>query len=191
MFEGYPKLAKLADKTVVTLRLMVRKDQQALVEFFQRIPEEDRVCFREDVSKPGTVVAWIEELDYERVLPLLALMDGRVVGDATLHRQPIGWTHHLAGVRLTIDPQLRRKGLGSLLIKELIRIGKDLKLERLVVELMGSQRPALAAFRAMGFEQVAVLSRHVKDRIGRSQDLVIMIHDLSDTPKPACGGRLA
>lgn len=184
MFEGYPKLAKLTDKTAVTLRLMAKKDQQALVEFFQRIPEEDRVFFRDDVSKPGTVLSWIEELDYERVLPLLALVEGRVVGDATLHRQPIGWTHHLGKVRLTIDPQLRRKGLGGLLIEELIRIGKGLKLERLVVELMGSQRPALTVFRRMGFEQAAVLHRHVKDRVGRPQDLVIMIHDLGDAPEP-------
>ncbi len=32
MFKGYPKLAKLTDNTVVTLRLMAKNDQQALVE---------------------------------------------------------------------------------------------------------------------------------------------------------------
>lgn len=180
MFEGYPKLAKLTDQTVVTLRLMTKNDQQILVDFFQRIPEDDRIFFRDDISKSCTVLSWIEELDCERVLPLLALVDGRVVGDATLHRQPIGWTHHLGRVRLTIDPQFRRKGLGGLLIGELIRIGKGLKLERLVVELMGGQRPALTALRRIGFEQAAVLPRHVKDRLGRPQDLVIMIHDLGE-----------
>lgn len=184
MFGGYPKLAKLIDGMDVTLRLMGKSDQQILYEFFQRVPEDERVFFREDVSKPGTVLSWVEELDYERVLPLLALVEGRVVGDGTLHRQPVGWTHHLATLRLVIDPQCRQKGLGSLLIKELMQIGKSLKLERLVVELMGSQQPALAAFRHLGFDRAAVLHRHVKDRAGRPQDLVIMIHDLEEAPGP-------
>ena len=184
MFKHYPKRAKLGDRTQATLRLMVKKDQQALYEFFQSVPKEDRLFLREDVSKPATIQSWLDELDYERVLPLLALVDGRVVGDATLHRRAIGWTRHLGKVRLVIDPKYRQKGLGTLLIKELKEIAKGLKLERLVVELMGSQQAALTAFRHLGFERAAVLYHHVKDRAGRPQDLVIMIHDLEDVPEP-------
>lgn len=184
MFKRYPKRAKLDDRTQVTLRLMVKKDQQALYEFFQRVPKEDRLFLRDDVSKPQTIQSWVDELDYARVLPLVALVDGRVVGDATLHRRPLGWTRHLGKVRVVIDPRYRQKGLGSLLVKELIEIGKGLKLERLVVELMGSQHAALAAFRRLGFERAALLYRHVKDRAGRPQDLVIMIHDLEEVPEP-------
>jgi GNAT superfamily N-acetyltransferase len=126
----------------------------------------------------------VDDLDYERVLPLLVLVDGRVVGDATLHRRRLGWTRHLGKVRLVIDPQYRQKGLGSLLVKELIEIGKGLKLERLVVELTGGQQAALVAFRHLGFERAAVLYRHVKDRAGRPQDLVILIRDLEEEPDP-------
>jgi GNAT superfamily N-acetyltransferase len=126
----------------------------------------------------------VDDLDYERVLPLLVLVDGRVVGDATLHRRRLGWTRHLGKVRLVIDPQYRQKGLGSLLVKELIEIGKGLKLERLVVELTGGQQAALVAFRHLGFERAAVLYRHVKDRAGRPQDLVILIRDLEEEPEP-------
>jgi ribosomal protein S18 acetylase RimI-like enzyme len=163
---------------------MVKKDQQALYEFFQGVPKEDRLFLRDDVSKPATIQSWVNELDYERVLPLLALVEGKVVGDATLHRRPLGWTRHLCKVRLVIDPAYRQKGLGSLLVRELIEIAKGLKLERLVVELMGSQQAALAAFRHLGFERAAVLYRHVKDRVGRPQDLVIMIHDLEEVSEP-------
>ena len=184
MIKRYPKRAKLRDGTQTTLRLMVKKDQHSLYEFFQRVPKEDRLFLREDVSRPETIAAWAEGMDYERVLPLLALVDGEVVGDATLHRRPLGWTRHLGKVRLVIDPRYRQKGLGSLLVKELLEIGKGLKLERLVVELMGSQQAALAAFRHLGFERVGVLHRHVKDRAGRPQDLVILIHDLEEVPEP-------
>jgi ribosomal protein S18 acetylase RimI-like enzyme len=90
----------------------------------------------------------------------------------------------LGKARLVIDPQYRQKGLGSLLVKELIEIGKGLKLERLVVELTGGQQAALVAFRHLGFERAAVLYRHVKDRAGRPQDLVILIRDLEEEPEP-------
>jgi RimJ/RimL family protein N-acetyltransferase len=184
MIRRYPRRTKLDDGTPVALRLMVKKDGRALYDFFQRVPKEDRLFLRDDVSRLATIEAWVDDLDYERVLPLLALADGKVVGDATLHRRPLGWTRHLGKVRIVIDPTYRQKGLGNLLIRELIEIGKGLRLERLVVELMGSQQAALAAFRHFGFERAAVLHRHVKDRAGRPQDLVIMTYDLEEQSPP-------
>jgi ribosomal protein S18 acetylase RimI-like enzyme len=161
----------------------VKKDERALFDFFQRVPREDRLFLKEDVSKLSTIRSWVDALDYERILPLLALTDGSVIGDGTLHRRPLGWTRHLGKIRMVIDPEYRRKGLGSLLIQELIEIGRGLKLERLVMELMSSQHAALEAFRRFGFERAAVLPRHVKDRAGRPQDLVFMIYDLEGEPE--------
>ncbi|MEE9124920.1 MAG: GNAT family N-acetyltransferase [candidate division NC10 bacterium] len=183
MCKHYPKCEKLHDGTEVVLRLMVEEDQRALFEFFQRVPKEDRLFLRDDVSDPKTIQAWANELDYDRVLPLLALIDGKVVGDATLHRRQGGWTAHVGRVRLVVDPQYRQRGLGTLLIRELVEIGKGLELDRLVVELTGTQQAALSAFRHLGFARVAVLNQHIKDQAGRPQDLVIMINDLVDTPE--------
>jgi GNAT superfamily N-acetyltransferase len=183
MVKQYPKRTKLQDGTEVVLRLMVQDDQRDLYEFFQRVPREERLFLQDDVSDPKTVRAWADGLNYDRVVPLLALHDGKVVGDATLHRRQHGWTQHVGKVRLVVDPRYRQKGLGTLLVKELVEIAKGLKLERLVVELMGSQQAALAAFRHLGFDRVAVLYQHVRDQAGRPQDLVIMINDLAETPE--------
>ena len=183
MVKHYPKYEKLRDGTEVVVRLMVKEDQGALSEFFQKVPQEDRLFLRDDVADPATIRAWVDGLNYDRVLPVLALSDGKVIGDATLHRRERGWARHIGRVRLVIDPDYREKGLGTLLIRELVEIAKGLKLERLVVELMGTQQAALSAFRHLGFERVAVLHQHVKDQRGRPQDLVIMIHDLMETPE--------
>jgi len=183
MLKQYPKREKLRNGTEVVLRLMIKEDQRALFEFFQRVPQEDRLFFRDDVSDPATIRAWVDGLNYDRVLPVLALSDGKVIGDGTLHRRERGWAQHVGTVRLVIDPDYREKGLGTLLIRELVEIAKGLKLERLVVELMGTQQAALSAFRHLGFERVAVLHQHVKDQRGRPQDLVIMIRDLMETPE--------
>lgn len=183
MFDEYPKWAKLQDGTEVVLRLMVKEDEHPLFQFFQRVPKEDRLFLRDDVSHPATVRAWADGLNYDRVLPLLALINGKVVGDATLHRRHHDWTRHVGRLRLVVDPQYRQKGLGTLLVTELMEIGKRLKLERLIVELMGTQHAALLALRHLSFERVAVLHQHVKDQAGRPQDLVIMVKDLVETPE--------
>jgi RimJ/RimL family protein N-acetyltransferase len=182
MFKQYPKHAKLQDGTEVTLRLMVKEDERALLEFFRRVPREDRLFLRDDVSDPTTIRAWAEGLNYDQVLPLLALIDGRVVGDATVHRGKHSWTRHVGRMRLVVDPEYRQKGMGTVLVTELVEIGKGLKLERLVAEMLGTQQAALSAFRHLGFERVAVLYQHVKDQAGRPQDLVIMVNDLVETP---------
>lgn len=184
MVKHYPKHEKLRDGTEVVVRLMVKEDQRALFEFFQKVPQEDRLFLRDDVSDPATIRAWVDGLNYDRVLPVLALADGEVIGDATLHRRERGWARHVGTVRLVIHPDYREKGLGTLLIRELVDIAKGLKLERLVVELMGTQQAALSAFRHLGFEREAIVYQHVKDQAGRPQDLVIMIHDLMEMPEP-------
>ncbi len=184
MLKQYPKREKLFDGTEVIVRLMVKGDQRALLDFFQRVPPEDRLFFRDDVSDPATIRAWVDGLNYDRILPLLALVEEKVIGDATLHRRAHGWARHVARVRLVIDSSYREKGLGTLLMRELVEIAKGLRLERLVVELMGTQQAALSAFRHFGFEREAVLYRYVKDQASRPQDLVIMILDLTETPEP-------
>ena len=183
MLKQYPRREKLHDGTEVVLRLMVKEDQRALFQFFQRVPKEDRLFLRDDVSSPKTIQAWVDGLNYNRVLPLLALVDGKIIGDATVHRREGGWMRHVGKVRLVIDPDYREKGLGTILVRELVEIGKSLELDRLVAEIMGIQQAALSAFRRLGFEREAVLYRHVKDLADRPQDLVIMIRDLFETPE--------
>lgn len=183
MLKQYPKRKKLHDGTEIVLRLMMKEDEGALFDFFQRVRKEDRLFLREDVSDPATIRAWVDGLNYDRILPVLALDDAKVVGDATLHRRPRGWSQHIGKVRIVIDPEYRMRGLGTLMIMELIDIAKALKVERLVVELMGTQEVALTAFRHLGFERKAVLYGHVKDQVGRPQDLVIMVNDLAEMPE--------
>jgi GNAT superfamily N-acetyltransferase len=65
------------------------------------------------VSKREVIEAWARELDYEKVLPLLAVVGDNIVGDATLHRRKAGWTSHVGKVRIVIDKDYRGKGLGT------------------------------------------------------------------------------
>ena len=171
----YPKLLPLRDGEEVAIRPMVSGDEGTLLDFFLRLPEEDRFYLKDDVTAPGVIAGWVRDLDYERVFPLLAVQHDRIVGDATLHRRRGGAHRHMGEVRVTVDPALRGRGLGTALLRELVDCASQVGLETLVFELIeGVQDEAIDAARRAGFLVAARLANHVKDMQGTPHDLVIM-----------------
>lgn len=180
MVTGYPREVVLRDGTKVTLRPMGKEDGEKLFHFFTQLPEEDRLYLREDVTKKEVIDGWIRDLNYDRVFPLLAEFQGRIVGDATLHRRRYGWARHVAKVRVVIAHDFQHKGLGTKMIQELIGIAADEKLTKLLVELMANQTVAIRAFQKIGFEKVATIPELVKDTAGGLHDLVVLAYDIPE-----------
>jgi L-amino acid N-acyltransferase YncA len=175
LIKNYPKYLSLEDGTPLTLRPLLKGDEAALLKYFGSLPPEDRLCLKEDVTDPKVIENWIYELDYDNVLPLIALHNGNIVGDATLHFSPIGWTKHQGEVRLTTSTQYRVRGLGTILVKNLIDIATSLGLEQISIEIPPVLDKAFYLFEKMGFKEMAHLKGFVRDLQGAESDLVLMI----------------
>lgn len=175
----FPKTWTLEDGIRVTVRPMVKEDRDRVARFFQQIPEGDRRLLKDDVTDRRVIGEWARRLDYDRVLPLIATVEARVVADASLHRRKVGWRRHLGGVRVVVDPTFRQRGLASRLIDELIDIATREGLERLYAEIPAENGAALEAFRKQGFQEVARFERNVIDSAGTYHDLVILNLDLA------------
>lgn len=178
LINTYPKEATLENGIPITLRPMIKNDQDDLLAYFQALPPEDRLCLKEDVTDPKVIENWIYELDYDNILPLLAWHDGDIVGDATLGFNPIGWTKHQAELRLTTSTDYRVKGLGTILVQNLIDIATELGLEQITIEIPPVLDKAFYLFEKMGFKEVAHLPGFVKDLEGNESDLVLMVKHL-------------
>lgn len=178
--EEYPKTLKLKDGTVVQLRLMSADDLPKLLEFFRTLPEEDRLFLKDDVTSQEVIERWIRELDYDRVLPVLADAEGKIVGDATLHLQKYGWSRHCGEIRLVVARDFQRKGLGTILAREIFHHAVLRGLQKLQALMIESQIGALKAFRKLGFRKEATLKDHVLDLKGNRHDLVIMTNDVAE-----------
>ena len=178
----YPRAIQLGDGTQVTLRPLMKDDEQSLLAYFQQLPPEDRLCLKVDVTDPDVIKGWILDLNYDKILPIIATDNGRVIGDATLHFSPIGWNRHEGEIRLTTDPQYRVKGLGTLLIEDIIDLGRELGLEQISAEIPPMLDKAFYLFEKMGFQEVAVLKGFVRDLEGTESDLVLMIKFLNEEP---------
>ena len=180
LIQSYPQSISLDDGMTFTLRPLLKTDEAALVEYFSSLPPEDRLCLKEDVTNPAVIENWIYDLNYDTILPLVALDNDRIVGDATLHFNPIGWTGHQAELRLTTSTQHRVRGLGTALLQNLIDIATRLGLEQMSIEIPPVLDKAFYLFEKMGFKEVAHLKGFVKDLGGTESDLVLMVKYLRE-----------
>jgi L-amino acid N-acyltransferase YncA len=181
MLDDYPKELTLDDGTLVSVRPLSATDAEALLLFFQQLPEEERYWLKEDVSDPAVIRRWLAELDYQRVLPLIAERDGRILADATLHRRGYGARSLLGELRVVVASGHRGKGLGLGLLAELIEVAEAVGLKRLFVEIVsGVEQPAAGGAERAGFERVAVIPDHLIGPDGRPHDLIILALPLGE-----------
>ena len=177
----FPCAAALYDGIQVTIRQLSSDDKDALLSFFQSVPEEDRFYLNSDVTAPRVIREFTERIDLSQTIPLVAEREGEIIADATLHRSRRAARRHVGELRIVVAPEYRGRGLGVRLIREFIQIGRDLDLRRLVFELVSDrQQPAIEAAQAAGFQPIAVLQGRVIDLNGAERDLVILERSIED-----------
>jgi L-amino acid N-acyltransferase YncA len=126
------------------------------------------------VTEPSVIREWCQNIDLGRNFPLLAISDGKMVGDATLHQQLGGWKRHIGRVSVLVLPQYRGRGLARAMITEIAQISRNLGLERLEAEFIGEQEAAVKMFALLGFSNLLRFEDYVKDMQAVSHDYILM-----------------
>ena len=172
---NYPKSVRLRDGKEAVVRILTPSDEVELSNFMRELPPLERVYFRDDVTDPKVIREWCFNIDLDRVIPLIAIQDERIVANWSMHLREHGWTRHLANFRGIVHPDWRRNGLATQMVYELLSIGQKLEIERAIIELVSPQKRLLAHFISLGFNVEAVLKDWVKDFQGRYHDMLIMM----------------
>lgn len=176
---GYPTVYLTTDGAQMTIRPMVPEDKDALQHFFQGIPAEDRFYLKDDVTDPKVLERWAQTLNYTRALPLLAFLDGKIVGDGTLHPQRAGARKHVGEVRVVVAPAYRNRGVGRGLLHKLIDIAGDQGLKKLMFEVVAdTEQAARHTAQVLGFIPVATLPGQVRDARNTLHDVIILERQL-------------
>jgi L-amino acid N-acyltransferase YncA len=81
-------------------------------------------------------------------------------------------------VRVIVDPQHRRRGVGRALASYAVFEALRLGLRKMVVEVIADQEATVAMFRTLGFEPEALLRDHVCDDDGGLHDLMLLAHSV-------------
>lgn len=176
--ESYPKVVKLKNGTALTLRPLKATDEKEFHAFFVDVPTPELIHFKHRVTDPGVIHQWCQNIDYDKILPLLALAGDQVVADASLHQSLGGWKRHVGRISVFVRPKYRGQGLARILVQELLDIARHAGLEKVEAEFLGDQKAARRVFEENGFNQFLYLQDYVKDMQAISHDYVLMGRDL-------------
>ena len=172
--QKFPKKITLKDGFSCALRPLQKKDEKSFHEFFLAVPAAERMFIKHRVTESEVIREWCQNIDLGRNLPLLAVADGKIIGDATLHQQLGGWKRHIGRVSVLVHPQYRGRGLASALVTEIVAIARNVGLEKVEAEFIGEQETAIKMFAMLGFSNLARFEDYVKDMQAISHDYVFM-----------------
>jgi RimJ/RimL family protein N-acetyltransferase len=176
----YRNLITLRDGTRVLLRVLNEGDRDRLQTLFAMVSDDDAEAMRDNVKDPAAIQRWIDELDYGHVIPLVAVVNDEIVGDATLHLGQ-GPYRHRAEVRIFLSKPYRQRGLGTAMLKSIIDIAKRMELHLLTVEVIAIRTPVIRAFRGLGFQMQTTLPDYFMMPDGETLDVALMILPLVRT----------
>ncbi len=171
---GLIKEVTLKDGTRVALKFLSREDFELTLDFFRRLPEEDRCYLRRDVTKREIIDERIGEIEAGLATGIVAVADGKIVGDALLFVIPRGWYRKTGEMRLIVDPEYRESGLGTALAREIFILAVKKDLRKLESCAMETQPGAKRMVGKLGFVQEGMLSNFVVDTRGRVHNLILM-----------------
>lgn len=167
-------------KELVIKEPAAESDLEKLLEFFTALPLKTRNYLRYDVTDVAACRARLDQLDGRDHWRLIAEIDGKIVGDATMDREPFGWTRHVAEVRAIVFPSYLHLGIGPALFSELAEIGTKSGIEILFTEVMVEQTDLILALEQSGFVKEAVRRNYAKDLGGKVHDVIIMSNNLEE-----------
>lgn len=168
-------------KIAAQLRLSLMSDGLYMKQWFQH--ESVRYCFpmQSDPEIDDAIARWIGFSRYQ--CSLTAMIDGQPVGIATLFLQPYERIMHQCEFGMIVSEKVRGQGIGSALLKELMKLAK----ESFSIELLHLQvyekNPAIRLYRQLGFREFGRQSHWIKEKDGRYQARIFMECYLSELEK--------
>jgi ribosomal protein S18 acetylase RimI-like enzyme len=172
--QKFPKEIQLKDGTKSRLRALRKDDEKMLHSFFLQVPDQERMFIKHRVTEEAVMRDWCQNIDLQRNLPLLGMLENKIAGVSTLHQQLGGWKRHIGRVSVLVLPRYRGRGLARALVSEIVQIARQAGLERVEAEFIGEQEAAIKMFAMMGFSNLLRLEDYVKDMQAVTHDYILM-----------------
>jgi RimJ/RimL family protein N-acetyltransferase len=172
---------KLQDgKEVRIRRPTIEGDLDRLMHFFLRLPPERKILLRYNVNNHEVLVARLGEVDGEDHWRLIAEVDGTIIADGTMDREPYSWMRHVAELRVLVDRAYQETGVLQALCEELVVLAQEAGVEKLQCMVPVERAKHIKALESIGFKQEVVRKELVKGIDGRLHDAVILSNDLNE-----------
>ncbi len=151
---------------------------EAMERFARSLPAHDLLFLSRDIQHPKVIAAWLGSIASGDISSVVALDGNRIVGTSAIVRDLLGWSAHVAEIRILVSEEMRGRGLGRVLLQHSFSQAISNGAEKLMARMTPDQRSAIALFEEIGFRGEAMLRDHVRDRDGKVHDLAILSLDV-------------
>lgn len=178
------KVETLKDGKTITIRELTADDLNRLMDFYHALPLDDRKYLRVDVTNREVVAERLKhQVESGHAFRLAALDGDTIIADGALELSEETWRRHQGELRLIVSHPFQRKGLGTVMMKELYLLAIEKNIPKIVVQIMRPQAAARAICRRLGFHEELMIPDYVRDQSGETQDLIIMTADTKELMK--------
>ncbi len=168
------RTVELREGRSVSLDWIKKEDLPEIVETLNSVIREGKYLFLNDeITDMKVETEWFERAMEDGMMYLVARVDGRVVGGASMHPQTDKHVH-LASYGIFIHRDYRNAGLGTVLTKELIKTARKQGLEILELSVYASNERAKHVYEKCGFKEFGKLTRGIKFPDGTYTDEIFM-----------------
>lgn len=173
------KTYRLSDGTSVTLRQGTKSDAERM-----------KYCVTEYIRENSGQVwdigefsptlefeeKWIEEmLDHPCEILLVAVLDGKIVGNIDFHIGKRKRIAHVGEFGMAVLPEFKGKGIGSLLLQELLNWAKSTDgVEKINLRVLANNKAAVRLYSKFNFKEEARKKNEIKYSDGTYTDEVHM-----------------
>ncbi|MGH9323784.1 MAG: GNAT family N-acetyltransferase [Vicinamibacteria bacterium] len=172
----YPEQAVLRDGRSILVRPFRQEDAEELHRFFMRLPVDVRRFAWDKIEQRSLIESWAENIDYDKVLPLVAMNGSRIVADASLHRREHGPLRLVARIKWLIDPEFRGVGLGAMLVNLLMDAARDRGMRHLTCMLITDlEQDAVDVLTPLGFKEYRIPA-YGADPDGNAHDMSKLVY---------------
>ena len=151
-----------------------------MLAFAKKQPQHDLLFLPRDISEPKVLKAWIKESEIGVMVSLVAARGDAIVGCGALAHDPQSWSPHVGELRVLVGGDARGHGVGRALTQELFACALEMGMEKIVAQMTADQTAAIRVFEDLGFRSEALLRHQVKDRSGKTHDIVVLGHSVSE-----------
>jgi L-amino acid N-acyltransferase YncA len=164
----------------IEIRPLSPADEAAVLAFAGKQPQHDLLFLPRDISEPKVLAAWIKESERGEMVSLVAARGKTIIGCGALARDSQSWSPHVGELRVLVGGEARGHGVGRTLTQELFACALEMGLEKIVAHMTADQTYAIRVFEDLGFRSEALLRQQVKDRSGKTHDIVVLGQTVSE-----------
>lgn len=176
----YPVDIILKDKTRLICRPAIEKDIKKLRKFYQDLPEDDLLVYKDDMDVSKNPEDLILDINNKKIRHLVTLSGKKIIAHSTLRMEGMYW-QNAAEIKLFVEQKYRNKGLGSQVFNLMLQEGFKSGIVKLIIRYTPDNKSLTKIIEKYGFSAETVLNQYIEDKKTRiHKDLIVGSLNLQD-----------